>query len=80
MLFREILPVGSTNDLGFWNVSEQKGRKGHAGTMGFEGARRQIDDQPPDLSLKTGFEFRGHHLDMRIDDVIVLAQPLSELR
>ena len=65
-LISQILAIAGADDLGFWNVAEQKGGKGHAGTMGLEGARRQIDDQPPALSLETGLQFRRHHLDVRI--------------
>ena len=50
-LVGEILGIADAEDLSRGIVPETPGRKGDRGHQGFEMARRQIDDQPPDLAL-----------------------------
>ena len=50
-LVGEILGIADAEDLRRRIVPETPGRKGDRGQQGFQMARRQVDDQPPDLAL-----------------------------
>ena len=50
-LVGEFLGIADAEDLGRGVEAETPGRKGDRGHQGFEMARRQVDDQPPDLAF-----------------------------
>ena len=48
--------ITGDDDPGAWVVAEQEGRKGDRDQHRFQPARRQVDDQPPDLSSPNLFQ------------------------
>ena len=57
-------PGGDAEDLGARPVTEAPGRKGERSQVRLQVARRQVDDQPPDLALVHRRQLGGDDPDM----------------
>src|SRR5450631_1903815 len=64
MFVSEILSIAGTDNLSLRTVSEEPGNKCHADAVRLQRPWRQVDNQPPKLSLTTKVEFRDHDLEM----------------
>jgi len=62
----EVLGVATADDLRAGIVSEEPGREGDGGAVGFERARRHIDDEARGLDAAAGLEFGGNELDVPV--------------
>ena len=62
----EVLGVATADDLRAGIVSEEPGREGDGGAVGFERARRHIDDEARGLAAAAGLEFGGNELDVPV--------------
>ena len=65
-LVGEILGIADAEQLGRGIVPETPGRKRDRGHQGFEMARRQVDDQPPDLAFPHRGQLGGDDLEMPV--------------
>ena len=65
-LVGEILGIADAQDLRRRVVPETPGREGDRGHQGFEMARWQVDDQPPDLALAHRGQLGGDDLEMPV--------------
>ena len=63
-LVGEVLGIADAEDLGARPVTEAPGRKGDRGQVRLQVARRQVDDQPPDLALVHRRQLCGDDPDM----------------
>jgi hypothetical protein len=61
-----VKPGGDADDLGTRLVAEAPGRKGDRGEVRLQMARRQADDQPPDMAGTHRRQLRGDQLDMPV--------------
>jgi hypothetical protein len=67
-LIRELLPIAHADDVERRILAEKPGGKRNRRATGFEIARRQIDDQPPDLTATARLELLAYQLDVRAAD------------
>ena len=77
-LVREVPGIADAEDLRRRVVSQIPGRKGDRSQQRFEMARRQVDDQPPDLALADGGQLRRDHLEMPVHQERRLRVELAE--
>ena|SRR6516165_5079807 len=73
-----VLGIADAEDLRRRVVPETPGRKGDRGHQGFQMARWQIDDKPPDLTLAHRSEFRRDHFDVPVCQELGLRVELAE--